>query len=231
MNIFGWQHILYLVICAIIFVPALICAKKFAKTERSQHIIVKATGVLLLISILISRIAQTLIYDTFNWRNFFPTAFCGTTSLVLSLAVVFGKKDNCVLHFTWFLALVGGIVTSIYPDFVGRNDYFFHPDVITSFVHHTISIVMVIVLLMFKHINITYKKWYYSLLGFCCYITYGVFLMATFGYSDTFNMFTPILDGTPLTVWVMAPICAVIYGLVLMTIEIVRKKKASHNKS
>lgn len=231
MELFGLEHILYLVICAIIFIPALVCAKIFAKTEKAQKIIVKATGGLLLVAILSSRITQTLLSGEFIWHKFFPATFCGMSSMVLALAVLFGKKDNAVLHFIWFLALVGGIITSVYPDFLECHNSFFHPDVITSFLHHTISIVMVVVLLMFKQINFSYKKFHYSILGFCCYLAYGAFLVATFGYADAFNMFSPILSGTPLTAWVMAPLYAVVYGIILLIIELVRKKKLSKNNT
>ena len=225
MEIFGWEHVTYLLIWLVVSIPVLVCVKKFAKTEKSQKISVKITGVVLLLSILASRIAQTFLWGDFTWYNFFPVTFCGTSSFVLALAVVFGKKDNCVLHFVWFIALLGGIITSIYPDFLEYHNSFFHLDVITSFLHHSISIVMVVMLLLLKQINITYKKWYYSLFGFCCYLTYGAFLMATFELSDAFNMFSPILSGTPFTVWVMAPIYIALYGTVVLIVELLRRKK------
>lgn len=47
--------------------------------------------------------------------------------------------------------------------------------------------------------------------------------MAVFGFSDSFHIAEPILSGTPLTAWVMAPIYAVGYGIVLFLIELARK--------
>lgn len=225
MKLFGLEHILYLVVCAIIFVPSLICAKKFAKTEKSQKIIIKSMGLVLLLSILASRITQMFIWGEFVWHYFFTTTFCGTSSFVLAFAVLFGKKDNPVYHFIWFLALIGGVITLFYPDFLAYHTSLFHPDVITSFLHHTFAIVMVIILLMFKQINITYKKWYCTLFGFCCYLTYGAFLMSTFKYADAFNIFNPILSETPFTVWGMAPLYIVLYSLILLLIELVRYKR------
>ena len=225
MKIFGWEHIVYLSIWLVVSISVLICVKKFAKTEKAQKIAVKTMGGVLLLSILTSRIAQTFLWGDFTWYNFFPTTFCGTSSLVLSLAVLLGKKDNNVLHFVWFIALVGGIVTSVYPDFLERHTSFFHLDVITSFLHHSLSILMVVMLLMLKQINITYKKWYCTLFGFCCYLSYGAFLMSTFNFSDAFCMFRPILSGTPLTVWVMAPIYIALYAITVLIVELVRRKK------
>ena len=226
MKIFGWEHIVYLSIWLVVSISVLICVKKFAKTEKSQKIAVKTMGGVLLLSILTSRIAQTFIWGDFTWYNFFPTTFCGMSSLVLSLAVLLGKKDNNVLHFVWLIALVGGIITSVYPDFLECHTSFFHLDVITSFLHHSLSILMVVMLLMLKQINITYKKWYCTIFGFCCYLSYGAFLMATFKLDDAFCMFSPILSGTPLTVWVMAPLYIALYGVIVLVIELVRRKKA-----
>ena len=225
MKIFGWEHVTYLLVWLAVSIAVLACVKIFAKTEKAQKISVKITGGVLLLSILTSRIAQTFLWGDFTWYNFFPTTFCGTSSLVLALAVLLGKKDNCVLHFVWFIALLGGIITSVYPDFLECHNSFFHLDFITSFVHHSLSIVMVVMLLMLKQINITYKKWHYSLFGFCCYLTYGTFLMATFKFSDTFNMFSPILSGTSFTAWVMAPIYFALYGAVILIVELVRRKR------
>jgi len=225
MKTFGWEHIVYLSIWLTVSVLVLILVKKFAKTEKAQKIAVKTMGGVLLLSILASRITQTLIWGDFTWYNFFPTTFCGTSSLVLALAVLLGKKDNNVLHFVWLIALVGGIATSVYPDFLESHTSFFHPDVITSFLHHSLSIDMVVMLLMLKQINSTYKKWYCTLFGFCSYLSYGAFLMSTFKLNDAFCMFTPILSGTPFTVWVMAPIYIAVYAIIVLVIELVRRRK------
>jgi hypothetical protein len=81
---------------------------------------------------------------------------------------------------------------------------------------------------MFGWIQITWRKWYYSLFGFTCYLTVGAFLMSVFEVSDAFHIVEPMLSGTPLTVWVVAPIYAVGYGAVLAAIELARRKKTSH---
>ena len=47
--------------------------------------------------------------------------------------------------------------------------------------------------------------------------------MSVLGLDDAFHIVEPILDGTPLTAWVMAPLYAAGYGLVLLVFELVRK--------
>ena len=230
MKIYGWQHFVYLAVFIVFSTIGLILAKKFVKTERAQNIFIKVIGVALFLSIFASRLSITLCGSNPQWHHMIPNQFCGMSSLVLSLAVIFGKKNNNVYHFVWFLALLGGVITMAYPDFLPQNPSFFYPPTITGMLHHSLSIVMVVVLLMFNQIEITYKKWYCVLFGFTSYFTVGAFLIGFLGYGDAFHIKTPILSGTPLNAWVMAPIYIVLYGLVVLMIEIIRKRNKNRTK-
>lgn len=225
MKIFGWEHLTYLAVFVVLSVVGLFCAKKFAKTEKSQRIVLKSIALVLLIAILTNRISIALKTETPNWSQLIPDSYCGMSSLVLSLSVLLGKKDNNVLHFVWFIALLGGTITMFYPDFLAQNPSIFYIPTISGLLHHSISIVMVIALFLFNYINVTYKKWYCTPIGFAGYITIGAFLMGVFGRSDAFHIINPLLSGTPLNTWVIMPIYAVVYGLVLLGFELVRKYK------
>ena len=147
------------------------------------------------------------------------------TSLSLALAVLFGKKDNCAYHFLWLLGLFGGISTVIYATFVGQGPTIFYLPTISGLAHHSLSAALVVALLMLGQIHITYKKWYCTFFGFTAYMTLGAFLMATFPITDAFHIVEPLLSDTPLTAWVMAPMYAVSYGLILLGIELGRKHR------
>ena len=171
-----------------------------------------------------NRLSQVFRYDNVRWYCIIPDSFCAMTSLVLSLAVLFGKKDNNVYHFVWLLGLFGGISTVIYATFLDQNPSFFYIPTFTGLLHHSFSAIVVVALLMFKQINITYKKWYCTLFGFTCYLTLGAFMMHTFNLSDVFHIAEPLLPDTPLTAWVMAPMYAAAYATILFVIELVRNK-------
>ena len=225
LNVFGAVHWIYLAITLTLSAAGLFCAKKFAKNEKSQKIILKCIAGMLLIWILINRLSQVFRYDNVRWNQIIPESFCGMSSLVLSLAVLLGKKDNYVLHFVWFLALVGAVLTLAYPTFLDQGPTVFYLPTISGLLHHSLALVMVVALLLFNQIHITYKKWYCSLFGFTAYFTVGAFQMSVFGFSDAFHIVEPMLSGTPLTAWVIAPIYIVGYAAVLLTIELVRKHK------
>ena len=229
-KLFGIEHILYIVITTIIGGIGLFIAYKYGKKEKTQTIILKCLAIFLFVSILTNRLSQVFRYDVIRWYCIIPDSYCGMTSLVLSLAVLLGKKDNGVLHFTWLLGLFGGVSTVIYASFVDQGPTLFYLPTISGLLHHSFSATLVIALLIFKQIDITYKKWYYTLFGFTCYITVGVFLMYQFKMSDAFHIVEPLLPNTNLTAWVMGPMYAVAYAIILFVVELVKKKKATtHN--
>ena len=225
LNVFGSVHIIYLLITLSLSVLALFLGKKFAKSEKSQSIFLKSLAALLLIWIIINRLSQVYRYDDVRWEQIIPDSFCGMTSLVLALAVLFGKKDNPVYHFVWFLGLVGASITVFNPTFLDQGPSIFYLPTISGLLHHSLALVMVAALLLFGQIHITYKKWYCTFFGFTAYLSVGAFQMSVLGLPDAFHIAEPILSDTPLTAWVMAPLYTAGYGLVLLLIELVRKSK------
>lgn len=222
-QVYGIEHITFMVLTVGIATVGLICAKRYLKSERAQDIFFRCLGGALLVAIVVGRLSQVFRYGTARWDQLIPDSYCAMTSLVLALAVLLGKKDNCVLHFVWHLAIVGGVGTVVYPTFVGQGPTIFYLPTITGLLHHAISATTAIALLLFNRVHITYKKWYYTLFGFTSYLTVGAFLIGCLGYDDAFHIFTPLIDNTPLTTWVMALMYAVGYALILWIVELVRK--------
>ena len=223
-QLFGVEHILYILISTLVAGALLLFAKKYATTERSQRIVLVIWASALLIAILTNRLSQVFRHETVRWYCIIPDSFCGMTSLVLALGVLFGKKDNAVLHATWLLGLFGGISTVIYATFVDQDASFFYLPTISGLLHHSLSASLVVALLMFRQIHITHKKWYCTFFCLTAYMTVGAFLMYTFPISDAFHIAEPLIPGTPLTAWVMAPMYAVGYGLAVLLAEWVQKK-------
>lgn len=225
LNVFGSVHLIYLGITLSLSAVGLYLAKKYAKTDKVQRIVLKSIAALLLFWIVVNRLSQVYRNADVRWEQIIPDSFCGMTSLVLSLAVLFGKKDNAVYHFVWSLGLVGSIITIFYPTFLDQGPTVFYLPTISGLLHHSITLVMIIALFLFNQIHVTYKKWYCTFFGFTSYLTVGAFQMAVFGFSDSFHIVEPMLEGTPLTAWVIAPIYAVGYALILWIFELVRKNK------
>ena len=224
--LYGTEHIIYVILSIITGLAVCICAKIFAKTEKSKKIIIKGAGVLLFIIILTNRIALVFEGATPNWLKLITDSVCSTSSYVLSLAIIFGKKNNNVLQFVWFISLAGGIITTFAPNFIGQNPSFLYPPTILGLMHHTWSAIVVILLFEFNYITLSYKKWYCTLFGFTSYLAFGGFLITVLNYGNPFYMVAPAVSGTPFTIWVIAPIYIVVYSLIVLTAELVRKHKS-----
>ena len=223
-QLYGWEHITYIAICLVLSAGAITCAKLFAKTEKAQILTMRISGTVLLAVIFANRMALVFEYGTPNWLKLLTDSFCSTSSYVLGITLLVGKKNNNVLHFIWLIALVGGLATTFAPNFIGQNPSFVYPPTLLGLMHHTISVVVVIMMFMFKYVDLTYKKWYCTLWGFASYFAYGAFLMCVLGYGNPFYMVNPAIDNTPLTAWVIAPIYIVVYALILLTVELIRKR-------
>ena len=227
--VFGIEHFLYMGITGVMAAVGLLCAKKYAKSERAKAIVLKALAAALLVAIIMNRLSQVFRYGMVRWEQIIPDSYCGMTSLVLSLAVLFGKKDNDALHFVWILGLFGGISTIAYPSFIDQGPTIFYLPTISGLLHHSLSATLAVAILLFNQIHITYKKWYCTLFGFTCYLSVGAFLIGCMGFSDAFHIYTPLIDGTPFTTWGMAPLYVICYALLLFVIERVRKNKVKKN--
>lgn len=224
-QLFGLEHILYIVLSALVGGICLFLAKKFLKEEKSQTLFLKLLAFLLLAAILGNRLSQVFRYGNTRWYCIIPDSICGMTSLLLSLAVLFGKKDNGCLHALWLPGLFGGISTVIYATFVDQAASFFYLPTITGLLHHSLSASLVVSLFLFRQIEITCQKWRWSVFVFTFYVTVGAFLMHTFDLNDAFHIAEPLLPDTPLTIWVMAPLYAAAYGLILFAAEQIKKRK------
>lgn len=222
---YGVEHILYIVLTTALAVAGLLLAKKYAKTEKAKSLVIKGLGVLLLASVLVNRISLAVqMYK--NWVFLLPESFCGTTSLVLSLAMIFCKKDNAIYHFCWIIALFGAIATAVYPEFIDQHTSFFYIPTISGIFHHSVSGVAVIAIFMLGQMELSYKKWSAIIFGFTSYITYGAFLMHVLKRGDAFSIINPVIPNTPLTVWFMLPIYLVVHALILIAVELIKRKKA-----
>ena len=225
LDVFGGVHLIYLALTLPATVIGLYFAKKYARSERAQNIFLKSLAAMLLLWIVINRLSQVYRHAEVRWDLIIPDSFCGMTSLVTALAVLFGKRDNVVYHFVWSIGLVGAVITVFYPTFLDQGPSVFYLPTISGLLHHSLELATVAALLLFGQIHITYKKWYCTLFGFTCYLTVGAFQMAVFGWEDSFHIVEPMLDGTPLTAWVIAPIYMAGYAAVLTVIEQVRLRK------
>ncbi len=227
-TIFGKEHIIFLIIFFIVSIVSLILIYKFVKSEKAKFITVKIFALLLLCAIVCNRIFIAVTSN--DWRKIIPNSFCGLDSLVLSLAILLGKKDNDILHFVVYFTFVGGLGTILYPTFIKTYDSIFHPITFSGLMHHALSLYICILVQVIGWFTPNYKKWKNLVIGFLAYITLGTFLIFVLGINTAFYINSPVIDDTPLTIWVIAPIFAVGYALYMLFYELIKRNIRKNKK-
>ena len=198
-KIFGLEHIIYMVITFAMSIAGLILIKKFCKTEKSQKIAVKIAGTVLFVTILVNRLCVYLwqMAEGNTAYPYLPVSLCATVSLLLGFATIVCKKDSSILHFLTYTAIFTGLISTVYPTYIGQGSTIFFPSTITSLLHHSMSWFVAILILELGWIKPNIKKWYAWPLGYCGLITYGVFTLKMLGKSyDSMNINSPLLKGT-----------------------------------
>ena len=107
-QVFGKAHLLYIAVSIVTALVVCLLTARFAKTEKAQNAVMKFAGGVLFAIIFANRLALVFEYEEANWLKLITDSFCSTSSYVLSLALIFGKRDNKVLHFAWLISLAGG---------------------------------------------------------------------------------------------------------------------------
>lgn len=219
-EVFGWQHLTFLAVFTVISVVAILLAKKFLKTKKQQTIFIKAIAFLLLFNLVLLRAEMARI---FGIKYLIPTSICSLTSLIFAVLVLFGKPNMRAYHCFWYMAVGGGIITLIYPDFISQNQSIFYLSTITSFLHHGLCVVLAISMLVFGWFKPELKKVYYFPMMFCVYIVLGAFEWHVLNTSEAMNLTKPLLSGTPFNIWFIWAVSTGIVVVVALIVELIRK--------
>lgn len=219
----GLQHIIYLLVCAIILIPLAIILKKKLKTDKQIEIMFKILGLIGLAAIICTRISLSL--DENNWLYLIPDSFCGMTSFATSIALLFFKKNNNILHAVWLIGLVGMTTSLLYPDFLHKTTNILYFSTITCLLHHTISLFNLIMVFIFKYLTLTYKKSWTQIVGGVIYIGLGFFLIFVCKIRGAFYILIPAIKNTNLYFAVLLPIYIFVYILIIFLVEFIRYKK------
>jgi len=226
-KVFGPEHLIYVCCAVVLMATILIVIKKYVKSERSLSLIIHSVGIVLLCAIVWNRLSICMLRD--GMRQLLPGSFCGTSSLVLSLSAIFCKKDSPIFHCVAYIGGLGGLLTLIYPDFIGQADSIFYPMTISGLVHHTVMVLLVLIMLKTGYLKPSLKKWHYYPIGMSLYMVYGLFLLDALHYGSAMYIDSPILEGTFLYWWVLGPIALALHTLFLLLWTYAEQNKNKKN--
>jgi hypothetical protein len=221
-EIFGWQHIVYLLIFIILGVSTTVLIKLKVKSEQTLSYIIKGVGVVLLGLLVWNRI---LLGMHNGWLGVIPNTFCGLTSLLFALAAIFFKKGNVTFHFLIYMSIWGCTLTMIYPDFIGQADSIFYPLTISGLLHHSVSLYLSILMIVTGYFKPTIRKFYAYPIGLSFYMSYGLFLMDCIGLEEAMYIHEPLIEGTIFTWYFVGFLICVVTAAILIAYEYILKKK------
>ena len=91
-QLYGWQHLTFLALLVVVGGGLIILSHFFIKTEKQKMIFLKCVAAFLFVWIIINRISIAIRFN--DPAMFIPNSYCGMTSLVLSIMVLLGNKNN-----------------------------------------------------------------------------------------------------------------------------------------
>lgn len=212
-QIFGWQHFTYLGIFLLVSAATLACIKIKVKRDFTLTVLTKCLGVFLFAMIAWNRITIALAQD--NALMLIPNSFCGMTSLCLALCAIFCKRDALVFHCFVYLALWGGTLTLIYPDFISQDARFFYPPTISGLLHHSVALYVAVMLILTGQVKPSVRKFYAFPVGMCLLLCYGLFLIDALGFSGAMYIGSPLIEGTILTWYFVGPLMIIVTFAIL----------------
>ena len=220
-EIFGWQHLIILGVFLVVFLVTTLLSKKLLRTGKQQTILIKIIAGLLLASVIANRISVAIKSNNLVYAT--PYTYCSMSSLVISLLVLLGKPDMKAFQCFWYMAFVGGIVTMIYPDFIGQNASVLFPATITGILHHAFDIILCVIMLQFKWFTPSLKTCYYFPMMFCSYIVIGLFAIKILNFGNAMCINGPLLSGTPLYWWFIWIVGSALVAVFSLICEVLKK--------
>ncbi len=222
-KIFGTEHIVFMLISVAVMVIALVLIAKFVKTDRARKVIVISCALIQLTFIIWNRLS--VMEYSGGLFDFLPTTFCGTTSLLFPLTMIFCKEDSGILQFLASCMFLGGILTFFYPDFIGQDASIFYDKTISGLLHHTMGVFNFFLIFVTGNYKPSMKKWSSLLFGLCAYMTYGIFMISIIGKSDAMYIFHPLIEGTIFNWLFVGVVFILLYTAVLLVYEQIALKK------
>lgn len=230
-KVFGWEHLTFMGIYLLVGVALLIVAKKYLKEEKGQTIFIKSLAGATLICNILTRIGVGM---TYGWVTVFPSTVCSLTNFLLPIVVIFGKRNLNVYHALWYIGLVGGLGSTLYPDYISQNASVFFLPTICSLLHHAFIVLLCISMIMFNWFRPSLKKWYYFPMVFCGYITIGAFALHVLKIDNAMSITAPLIEGTPINCWFILGVGTALEVIVVALYEAIHhyymKRKALTNK-
>ncbi len=208
---FELPHILLILFYASVIFCSILILKYAIKKDENREIFVKIVAILTLIVLIVSRFADA------GWKpefaDLFPKSSCALTGYLLSIVVLFSKKDSKLLYFLAFAGVIGGILTILTCNYVGKADFV---SMMMSVAFHGFMACLAFLVFFQKKSKPTMEKIPALYIGYASFMALTVFITDVWRKVDYVYLYKQPLDGitwwmTGLLVFILAFITALIY--------------------
>lgn len=223
-HVYGWEHIVYLVIFFAASAGSLAAILLKVKKEKTLDIIVKVLGGVLLALIIWNRICISI--HKLDWWYLIPDSFCGLSSLLLAVCAICLKRNSIPFHCLCYISFWGGAIVTFYPDFLGQASSFMYPATISGLLHHSLALYLSVLMIATGYLKPSVKKFYAFPIGLCFMLIYGMFLIDAGIFKTAMYIGKPLIEGSFLTWYVMAILLiGGTFGLVFLYEFLMKKRR------
>ncbi|MDR2867607.1 MAG: YwaF family protein [Acholeplasmatales bacterium] len=234
-TIFDSLHISYLVISLVLTAGILVLAKLFLKSQKAKNIFLLVTGILpfvLHISIMWYDFLATGEAPRVSTNILFTVYPCNLVMFLVMIIAFLPKKNTKIFQslciFAFYVGIVGNIAALIYPIY-----YLGHPlnyEAIKSVLSHSILFICCLWLYIGGYFKIKLTNiipYSICLAGAILIGVINFFIFKAVGadYQGIMYIQRPAIPNTPLTIWIIAPLSLVVFGLVGFFVEFKDPKK------
>ena len=217
MEIFCLEHILFMVVLAIIMGLAIFLIVKFVSKDK-MFIPIKICAGIGLILIIINRIVVAKSRSS-TFIDFLPDTYCSMMGFILPLVVLIFKPNTKIFQFAMFAGMIGGLLTFIYPDFIVYFDSMFNIHPFTGYLYHVFMLFVFLLAIISKYFVPTFKKWLSLPIGLAFMVVVGAFGNSALNQTNNMYLNAPLIDGTIFTWYTVGILFLVLYTLIIQIYE------------
>ncbi len=211
LEVFGKEHIIFLIIYFILGLTLLIISKIKIKSWKIELIYFRILSILIIISDLFCRIGEGIQY---GFINGLPSSICSITGFVLPIIILFGKKNLGVYQALVYMGIVGGFFTLLLAPFISQGSSIFQLNTFMALLYHGLLLILCISMILFKWFKPEVKKCHYFPLVYSLYITLGAFEYFNLEIISAMSIKYPLISNTPLTCWFILLVGTILIYLV-----------------
>ncbi|MGN1222077.1 MAG: hypothetical protein ACI4TT_02450 [Christensenellales bacterium] len=173
---------------------------------------------------LANKIEIWIKYD-YNFACFVPGSFCSALAFWGPIFMVICKPTSKFFQFGMFGMALGGLLTTVYPEFAIGHATFFEPITFTGIVYHTLMFVCFVYVIGIGYYKPSMKNWLSFPLGLCLMVPYILFNTQVLGASEDMYLYSPAIPGTMLYWWLIGLLAILLYTVFLLIFDVCAYKK------